>query len=57
MDRLDRIRIFQMVADRSSFAEASRKLGIAPVAATRAVAALEKELGVLLLRGPHVRWG
>lgn len=50
MDRLDRIRIFQMVADRSSFAEASRKLGITPVAATRAVAALEKELGVLLLR-------
>jgi DNA-binding transcriptional LysR family regulator len=50
MDRLDRIRIFQMVAEVSSFAEAARKLRIAPVAASRAVAALEKELEVTLLR-------
>src|SRR5690349_8581231 len=50
MDRLERIRIFQMVADQSSFAEAARRLRIAPVAATRAVAALEKDLGVRLLR-------
>lgn len=50
MDRIERIRVFQMVADQSSFAEAARRLRIAPVAATRAVAALEKELGVRLLR-------
>lgn len=50
MDRLDRIRIFQTVADLTSFAQAARKLHITPVAASRAVAALEKELGVSLLR-------
>lgn len=50
MDRLDRIRIFHAVADRSSFAEAARQLNISPVAASRAVAALEDELGVQLLR-------
>lgn len=50
MDRLDRIRIFQMVADHTSFAEAARRLQIPSVAASREVAALEKELGVTLLR-------
>jgi DNA-binding transcriptional LysR family regulator len=50
MDSLDRIRVFLMVADQSSFAEAARALRIAPVAATRAVASLEKDLGVQLLR-------
>lgn len=50
MDRLDHIRIFQAVADRSSFAEAARHMRISPVAASRAVAALEEELGVRLLR-------
>ena len=50
MDTLDRIRVFQMVADQLSFAEAARRLRIAPVAATRAVAALEAELGIQLLR-------
>jgi DNA-binding transcriptional LysR family regulator len=50
MDTLDRIRVFQVVADQLSFAEAARQLRIAPVAATRAVAALEAELGVQLLR-------
>src|SRR5579883_1006003 len=39
-----------MVADLSSFAEASRKLRITPVAASRAVAGLERDLGVPLLR-------
>ena len=39
-----------MVAEHSSFAEAARKLRIAPVAASRAVAQMEKELGVPLLR-------
>jgi len=55
MDRLDRIRIFQKVADHGSFAEAARRLRLQPVAATRAVAALEKELGVTLLRRT-TRW-
>lgn len=50
MDSLDRLRIFQRVAEYGSFAESSRRLCIQPVSATRAVAALEKELGVLLLR-------
>jgi DNA-binding transcriptional LysR family regulator len=50
MDSLERIRVFQMVADQSSFAEAARKLRIPPVAASRAVADLEAELGVQLLR-------
>lgn len=50
MDRLDRIRIFHAVADRASFAEAARHLNISPVSASRAVAALEEELGVQLLR-------
>lgn len=50
MDRIDRIKIFQMVADHASFAEAARKLRIQPVAATRAVAALEEDLGVKLLQ-------
>jgi DNA-binding transcriptional LysR family regulator len=50
MDSLDRIRIFQRVAEYGSFAEAARRLCIQPVSATRAVAALEKDLGVLLLR-------
>jgi DNA-binding transcriptional LysR family regulator len=50
VDRIDRLRIFQMVADHSSFAEAARTMRIAAVAATRAVATLEEELGVKLLR-------
>jgi DNA-binding transcriptional LysR family regulator len=50
LDRLDHIRIFQVVADHASFAEAARQLRITPVAASRAVAALEKELEVTLLR-------
>jgi DNA-binding transcriptional LysR family regulator len=50
MDSLERIRVFHMVADHSSFAEAARQLRIVPVAATRAIAALEEELGVQLLR-------
>lgn len=49
MDRLECIRIFLEVADQKSFAEAARKLGLAPVAASRAVAALEKALGARLL--------
>lgn len=50
MDRLERIRVFQMVSDLNSFAEAARQLRITPVAASRAVSALEEEIGVTLLR-------
>jgi DNA-binding transcriptional LysR family regulator len=50
MDRLDEIRIFQTVADCASFAEAARRLGLPSVTASRAVAALEKRLGVSLLQ-------
>ena len=50
MDRLDHLRTFAAVADQASFAEAARRLGVSPTAASRAVAALEAELGVALLR-------
>lgn len=50
MDRLECIRIFLEVAEQRSFAEAARKLGLAPVMTSRAVAALERELGAVLLR-------
>ena len=50
MDRLDQLRTFAAVADRASFAEAARSLGISPTAASRGVASLEESLGVALLR-------
>jgi DNA-binding transcriptional LysR family regulator len=50
MDRLDRLRTFLEVADRASFAEAARARRISAAAASRAVASLEQELGVALLR-------
>jgi DNA-binding transcriptional LysR family regulator len=50
MDRLDRLKTFVAVAERGSFAEAARQLRLSPAAATRAIAALEDELGVPLLR-------
>ncbi|ASW03193.1 LysR family transcriptional regulator [Paraburkholderia aromaticivorans] len=50
MDRLDCMRVFHMVSDLNSFAEAARQLRITPVAASRAVSALEQEIGVTLLR-------
>ncbi len=50
MDRLDRLRIFVAIADKASFAEAARALHVSPTAASRAVAGLEAELGVALLR-------
>ena len=50
MDRLDRLRAFAAVADKASFAEAARGLGISATATSRAVASLEDELGVALLR-------
>jgi DNA-binding transcriptional LysR family regulator len=50
MDRLDSLRAFLAVADRLSFTAAARDLRISPTAASRAVAALERELGVALFR-------
>jgi DNA-binding transcriptional LysR family regulator len=50
MDRLDTLRAFVGVAQRRSFAEAARRLRISPSAASRAVADLERALGVALLR-------
>lgn len=50
MDRLDAMRAFASVAELSSFAEAARRLRISPAATSRAVAQLEDELGVTLLR-------
>ncbi|MBV9079475.1 MAG: LysR family transcriptional regulator [Methylobacteriaceae bacterium] len=49
MDRLDTYAIFAAVAERASFAAAARHLKRTPASVTRAVAALEAELGVRLL--------
>ncbi|MDE1905465.1 MAG: LysR family transcriptional regulator [Rhodospirillales bacterium] len=48
MDRLDSLAIFTAVAEQGSFAAASRRLGRSPTAVSRAVAALEDELGAQL---------
>jgi DNA-binding transcriptional LysR family regulator len=48
MDRIDEMRVFLAVADRGSFAEAARALQLSPAAATRAVAAIEADLGLSL---------
>lgn len=50
MDQLQAMRVFLAVADRASFAEAARGLRLSPAAVTRAVGALEAELGLSLLR-------
>ncbi|MGE8319293.1 MAG: LysR family transcriptional regulator [Comamonas sp.] len=50
MDHLDTLRCFVAVADAGGFAPAARSLGRSPAAATRAIAALEARLGVLLLQ-------
>ncbi|MBM94826.1 MAG: LysR family transcriptional regulator [Oceanospirillaceae bacterium] len=49
MDRLHQMQVFVAVADAQGFAPAARKLGLSPPAVTRAIAALELELGVTLL--------
>jgi DNA-binding transcriptional LysR family regulator len=46
---LQQLRTFVAVVNQSSFAGAARQLDMAPSAVTRAVAALEQSLGVLLL--------
>ncbi len=49
MDHLDTMRAFAAVAACESFAEAARRLRWSPSAVTRAVAALERHLGQVLL--------
>jgi len=48
MDRFETLTAFVAVADQRGFAAAARALGMAPPAITRAVAALERHLGVTL---------
>jgi len=48
MDRFETLTAFVAVADRRGFAAAARALGTSPPAITRAVAALERHLGVTL---------
>lgn len=50
MDRLRTLRTFISVAEHSSFVEAARRLRMSPTTVSRAIAALERELGVQLLR-------
>ena len=49
MDRLHLMTIFVAVAESQSFSAAARRLGLSASAVTRAVATLEKRLGVRLL--------
>lgn len=49
MDRFHLITVFTAVVDMSGFAGAARKLNISPPAVTRAINALESQLGVRLL--------
>ena len=49
MDRLAQMRIFVAVAEEQGFAAAARRLQTSPPAVTRAVAGLERSLGVVLL--------
>ena len=57
MDRFTEMQIFQAVAESEGFAAGARKLNISAPVATRAVADLEKRLGVKLLNRTtrHVR--
>ena len=50
MDYLDTLRCFVAVADAGGFAVAGRRLGCSATAVTRAIAALETRLGVLLFQ-------
>jgi DNA-binding transcriptional LysR family regulator len=50
MDKLERLRVLIDVAERRSFTAAARARRTSAAAVSRAVAALEQELGVLLLR-------
>ncbi len=49
MDRFHLMTVYAAVAEEESFAGGARKLGMSPPAVTRAIAALEKHLGIKLL--------
>lgn len=49
MDRLEAMRMFGEVADRGGFAGAARRLNVSPSVVTRAIAALERDIGARLL--------
>ncbi|WP_308732686.1 helix-turn-helix domain-containing protein [Burkholderia gladioli] len=54
MDRLSAMETFVAVVEAGSFAAAARRLGLGPGAVSRAVAGLERQVGVALLsRGPR----
>lgn len=50
MDRFQVLRLFVAIGEHASFAEAARRLRVSPTAASRAIAGLERDLGVTLLR-------
>ena len=49
MDQLQSLRVFEQVADASSFTAAARKLDLSTAAVTRLIGSLEAQLGVRLL--------
>lgn len=49
MDQIHLMKVFVAVGEEESFAAASRRIDLSPAAVTRAIAALEEELGVKLL--------
>ncbi|PTS89595.1 MULTISPECIES: LysR family transcriptional regulator [unclassified Caulobacter] len=49
MDHLDSLRVFISVSTHGSFAEAARRLRLSPSVVTRAIADLERRLGLVLL--------
>ena len=57
MDRLQQMSVFVAVAEEKGFGAGARRLRMSPPAVTRAIATLEKRLGVQLLHRTtrHVR--
>lgn len=49
MDRFQEMQVFAVVAQEQGFSAAARRLGLSAASVTRAVAALEKRIGTLLL--------
>jgi DNA-binding transcriptional LysR family regulator len=50
VDRFQGMQVFVAVGEEQGFAAAARRLGLSPPAVTRAISALERELGVKLLQ-------
>ena len=57
MDQLHLMKVYVAVADEQGFAAGARKLSMSPPAVTRAIGALEENLGIKLLNRTtrHVR--